>query len=436
MRPENSVKKDGYLTLNEVPDANARRAFLIPSEPEWFGVFMGALAPLLEENAWRQYGTLTPQECADVWREIFFSNPACGCELPGGSRIIRLNASTGQLEELSDDTGEWETPTGDYAVPPITPREGTSDDIRCLAAANAANVLEILYESITDSIASELEASEAYAALVTAFIAAVGWEFAPIAFALAAFFLAVFAVVYEIIKIIGADLWDSTFTDTLKCALYGCSSADGEGVVTFDWVCAQNALAAGTDALNFDQLRLFNQLNFIIEVIGGADGLNQAGTTTAITDADCSLCNPETETCHLYDPMEVDLDYTNAVVSDYLEGTYDSGIFEDGKTLPMLTIRATWTALVGTGVITDGGLEIFLYSDLYPSGRHWIITDLGSTPDVEQDVSLSGDVYRIVVRIYDKWSGGGAFSIWDTLKFTYDPVIAPFGWSRGIDCSP
>jgi len=291
MRPTNSVREEGYLTLDNVPDADARRAFLIPTDPQWFGVFMGALAPLLNEEAWRKFGALTPEECVAVWQEIFFSSPPCGCELPGGSKVIRINPATGQLEELSEDTGEWQAPTGDYAVPPITQREGgTTEEQRCLAAANAAHVLEVLYESLTDSIGNELEYAEALTAMVTAFILAVGWEVAPIAFAIAAFFLAVFAIVYEIVKLIGSDLWDETFTDVLKCALYNCATDDGEGIVTFDWTCTQNALAAGTDALNFDQLRLFNQLFFIIQSIGGADGLNQAGATTSISSADCTDC--------------------------------------------------------------------------------------------------------------------------------------------------
>jgi hypothetical protein len=289
MRPQREVRNDGYLTPDELPDGRSKRPFLVPTDPAWYGLLMGALAPLLEEDAWRKYGDLTPEQCAAAWQEIFFSNPPCGCELPEGQRIIRINPLTGHLEELSDDSS-WAEPSGDYSVPPVTPREGgTEDDQKCLAAANAANVLETLYESITDSIAHELEAAEAYTALVAAFVVAVGWEFAPIAFALAAFFLAVFTVVYEVIKFIAADVWDSTFTDALRCALYDCAS-DTDGIVTFDWECTQQKLAAGTDALNLDQLRLFGQLTYLMEVIGGADGLNQAGATTEIDVADCSGC--------------------------------------------------------------------------------------------------------------------------------------------------
>lgn len=282
----------GFPTPNSTPDVSIRRIFIVPNSEEWLGLLEGAAQVLLDEWRFYDWGTLTPAETVAAFNDIIIASytNVCACELPGGGSVLRLNTTTGRLQQIGSD-GTWIEPEGDYAVPPITPREGgTPADKKCLAAANAANVLETLYESVTDSIASELEAAEAYAALVTAFIAAVGWEFAPIAFALAAFFLIVFTVAYEIIALLAADVWDGTFTETLQCALFECASVDGEGVVTFDWPCVQGKLAAGTDALNFDQIRLFNQLNFIIQVLGGADGLNLAGATTAITSADCT-CN-------------------------------------------------------------------------------------------------------------------------------------------------
>lgn len=350
---KNLPGQKGFPTPNSTPSETARRIFIVPASEEWLGLLEGAVQILLDEWRWYEWGALTPAEAATAFNTIILDSYTNGCPavLPGGGRIIRLNPSTGHLEELGDDE-EWGEPTGVYAVPPITPREGEPDDIRCLAAANAAHVLELLYESITDSIASELETAEAYAALVTVFIAAVGWEFAPIAFAIAAFFLTVFAVVYEIVKIIGSDLWDETFTETLKCALYGCSTDEGAGVVTFDWTCTQNTLAAGTDALNFDQLRLFNQLNFIIQVIGGADGLNQAGATTSITDADCSGCAP-TSWCYAWDVDELE-SWDNC----FGRGTYSAGV--------------GWVSSVGTGYVAstpNSGNN----SDLHANPNHWEI---------------------------------------------------------------
>jgi len=281
----------GFPTPNGVSGDSGYTVFRFPSDPAYGQLLLGAVQALSYAWNWYESGDLSPEEAADIFRQIVEQAPyeLCGCTLPDGGRPIRINPTTGHLEELGDD-GEWHEPSGDYAVPPIAAREGgTPEDQRCLAAANAAHVYELLYESMTDSISHGLEAAEAYTAMVGAFVAAVGWEFAPIAFSIAAFFLVVFQVAYQVVSFLTADVWDATFTDTLKCVLYDCSS-DDEGIVTFDWLCVQNRLAEGTDALNLDQLRLFNQLNFIMQVTGGADGLNLSGATTSIAEADCSDC--------------------------------------------------------------------------------------------------------------------------------------------------
>lgn len=358
---KNFPGQKGFPTPNSTPDDSVRRIFIVPNSDEWLGLLEGAVQVLLDEWRYYDWGEMTPAEAAIAFNSIVLASYSNVCPpgLPGGGSVIRINPSTGHLEQGVDDG--WASPTGDYAVPAITPREGgTPDDQRCLASANAANVLQTLYESITDSIAHGLELAEAYAALVTAFIAAVGWEFAPIAFALAAFFLAVFAVVYEIIQLIGADLWDGTFTDTLKCALLTCSSVDA-GVVTFDWPCVQNTLAAGTDALSFDQLRLFNQLNFIIQAVGGADGLNQAGATTAITDADCSGCAGEF--CHEWFDI---IGYTDIITPDTWTYTRRYFISIPNIDVDITRIEITWEALPNPGNTDNHNLvEVYNGSDPY-----------------------------------------------------------------------
>lgn len=320
----------GFPTPNNTPDDTVRRIFIVPNNEDWLGLLEGAAQVLLDEWRYYDWGALTPEETVAAFNDVILASYTnlCQCELPGGGSVIRLNPSTGRLEELGTD-GTWVDPSGDYTVPPITPRSGgTPQELRCLAAANAANVLQILYESITDSIASHLETAEAYTALVEAFTLAVGWEFAPIAFALAAFFLVVFGVIYSVVQVIGADLWDSTFTDVLKCALYSCANDDGTGVITFDWLCTQDQLAASPVSLTVDQVRLYLQLEFIVQVIGGVDGLNIAGATTSITTADCAACG----WCYEFDFTITDggfvalngNDPENPWVPDF--GTWASGI--------------------------------------------------------------------------------------------------------------
>ena len=72
--------------------------------------------------------------------------------------MLRLNAN-GQIEQLSN--GAWVEPDGDYEIPPTPARtEPTAAERKCLAAANAANVLQQTYEQITDEIAEGLTVAE------------------------------------------------------------------------------------------------------------------------------------------------------------------------------------------------------------------------------------------------------------------------------------
>lgn len=235
---------------------------------------------------------MSPEDAAEAFRVIVQDAPynLRTCQNPAGGKIFRVNAA-GRVQELSD-AGEWQDPTGDATIPPVPEREGgTPDDQVCLAAKNAAHVLELLYENITDSFNEGLDEAEAATALTLTLVGLIGAEFAPITFALVTFFGIVFSVLYGVLEFVGADLWDADFTLALVCILQGCAT-NTDGVVTFDWECFENALAKQTTItdLTFEQLRLFGQIEYLLLVIGGADALNQAGATTAITDDDCSGC--------------------------------------------------------------------------------------------------------------------------------------------------
>jgi len=427
----------GFPTPNSTPDTTARRIFVVPADAEWLGLVMGAVEVLREEWRWYEWGALTPAEAAAAFNTIIidaFTN-VCPPVRPGGGRLIRLNPDTGAVEEGADD-GTWQPPTGDYAIPAIPPRE---TDPACLAAANAANALQLLYEQLSDYWNAELSADEAATDFLLFVAALLAAPFGLIGEAIVAIAALVFRVSYELLEFITADLWTEDFTSNLVCILLACATDVG-GVVTFDYECFNSKLAAQTNIfdLTASQLRLFGQIQWMLNTLGGVDALNAAGATTAITSYDCTGCEPETETCHEYNPMVVDVDYTNDILPvDYLVGTYDSGTFADGKSLELTNVRVEWTALVGTGVITDGGTRVTVWSDdVYPSGHTFTVTDLGTSPVVDVDTTGSGQVTRIEVQIYDKWSGGGAYSLWPLLRFNYEPVTAPFGWSRGDNCTP
>jgi len=293
----------GFPTPNSVPGSSGYTVFRFPADPAWGQLILGAAQALAYAYNWYQAGDLTPDEAADLFRQIIEQAPyeTCGCDNPAGGKIIRIGIG-GHIQELGED-GTWQEPSGDYTVPPVTPREGgTPQDQICLAAANATNVLQQLYENLTDSWNAELSEAEALTALVLLIVALIGAAFAPITFAIVTFFGWFFGVLYETLEFVGADLWDENFTNALICILVGCAAND-DGVITFDWDCFNNKLAAQTDAfdLTVSQLRLFGQIQFMLNAIGGVDALNVAGATTAITSADCSDCDCPRAGCFEWD---------------------------------------------------------------------------------------------------------------------------------------
>jgi len=288
---KNAVGLTGFPTPNTAAGIAGYLLFLF-EDKEWAQWILGALEPLAYAYNFYESGDLSPDEASEAFRQIVQEAPynLKSCANPAGGKIIRV-APDGRVQQLSD-ANTWETPDGNYTIPPVPVRtEGTPPDQVCLASKNAAHVLELLYENVTDSFNDDLDEAEAATALALGTVALIGAEFAPITFALVTFFGIVFSVLYGLLEFVGADLWDDAFTDTLTCILQGCATNDA-GVVTFDYTCFNDQLAAQTNIfdLTFEQLRLFGQLQYLLLVIGGADALDQAGATTAITDDDCSFC--------------------------------------------------------------------------------------------------------------------------------------------------
>lgn len=280
-----------WLTPDSIPEGDDCRPLSIPASSAWLALVSGALTELTLKYNWQKFGTLTVDETVAKMQEIvdgYYNSPCTQCELPGGGKIIRI-APDGTLQELDSD-GEWTDATGDYEIP--QPAAQTGIDPNCLAAANAVNVLFHLYNDLSMSWASHLSEAEALTSFTLAAIALVGFEFAPITAGIVAFFGAVFTALYEALAYLGAGLWDDKVSNQIQCFLYACAT-NVDGVVSFDWECFLGQLNSLTDnfLLSETQLRLYLQITYILYFIGGVKGLNLAGGTTAITEADCSICN-------------------------------------------------------------------------------------------------------------------------------------------------
>jgi len=282
-----------YLTPDSIPETDDCRSLLIPASSDWLAIVSGALTELTKTWNWEQAGSVTVAEAVERMQamiDLYYEGCSANCSVGEGLPPFRLDEN-GRVQQLVD--GEWVEPEGDWAIPPTPARtEPTSEERRCLAAANAANVLEALYESLTESFSEDRTLEEAVQAMLAVLAAYFFWA-APIAAGLLLLALAAMEIVYLLIETFGADLWDTDFTDALRCMLYECSLDVGGGVVEFDYHCVQNKLNTTLFHidLNAEQLRLLVQISYILNVIGGSDALDAAGATTEIETADCSECS-------------------------------------------------------------------------------------------------------------------------------------------------
>ena len=282
-----------WLTPDSIPEGDDCRPLLIPADSVWLALVSGALTELTLKYNWEKFGALTVDETVAKMQSIidnYYDSPCTTCTVPGGYRVVRISPD-GHLQEL-DDAGAWQGATGEYVIPPPTARtDGTPPDQNCLAAKNASNAIAQLYENLSESFSSELSTDEALVAFIAAAVAVIGFEFAPITWAIAAVAFVIFEALFQALQYVTADLWTEDFTKQFTCLLLNCA-INTDGVVTFDWDCFNAALLAqvNTGGLSEVQMRLYVQIGYILYFIGGVDGLNLAGRTTAITNDDCSYC--------------------------------------------------------------------------------------------------------------------------------------------------
>lgn len=277
--PNNAGGSAGYLLFR----------FL---DKEYAQYLLGAAKALEYAYNWYESGELSVDEAAELFTLINTDAPyekLPTCSLPSGEELMRIEPDTGHIQNVDAD-GNWQN-NPDIPSTPERPHASPEEE-RCLAAANTANALKILYENLSDSFSSGLSTAEAATALEVAIGETIAAAFFPPAVALVGAAGLIMGVIYAVVAFVSADVWTDDFTAVLQCYLFECASADAD-VVTYDFQCILDKLAGQTNVfdLTFTQLRLFGQLYYLLQMIG-VDGLNYSGSATAITDAtcDCGWC--------------------------------------------------------------------------------------------------------------------------------------------------
>lgn len=284
-----------FQTAPNVPEGTVCRTFQIPSSKEWLGIFNALRVVMASKYNWEQVNDtdLTVDESIELvlgmW-DVYWNTVGCSnCVLPDIDTPPFRLGENGRFQMLDPATNTWGEPTGEYEIPPTPERdEPTPTERECAAAYNAAYVLFLTYEAITDEIALGGDTLQVAAAAVAALVTALGgWIAAPV-YAIIQLTIALFAGMIEILQVLGADVWTSDFNDKLRCALQACASSDGD-VVHFDVVCLREQLTVEPNLLDpdwFYDLQLFAQILFLIETIT-QDGLDAAGATNGAVVGDC-----------------------------------------------------------------------------------------------------------------------------------------------------
>lgn len=198
----------------------------------------------------------------------------------GGLAVV----SDGVVTPIGSAPGDAD-PRGGLGVP----RTGTDDEIKCLAAANASNVMwQLVEQSITEIKKYSALSLLLLLSFVLSLVFGAPWGALAIPAAPAA---AAFVVL--------ASLSTGSFTAKefreFACILKNNCTVSG-GVATFDFNAVKVAVVGKQPSWGFN---VWNAVYALLDVIG-ADGLNLAGETTAITDTCCDFCSTGTQTTYLY----------------------------------------------------------------------------------------------------------------------------------------
>lgn len=287
-----------FRTPPTLPEDTQCRGTVVPASKEWLGLYSDALLELTYAHNYEQVEPtdLTPDETASLAYQQYLAwlDSTCGggdCSLPGFDppvRTYRRNPTTGRIEWQNN--GEWEEPTGDYAIPDPEPREEpTEAEKKCGAASNAANVLRELYSNILSVYDAEVDPLLNQIDIAGQVAVAIGSMFGPVS----ASFLALSGFAWEVftqaLTVITEDDWSNAWQEELVCILNSASTVGEDGEVTFDFFTVNSNLVGFLLPVVDDYVRVRWQVWYLLQMIG-EQGLNVAGGTTAV-EGDCVTCD-------------------------------------------------------------------------------------------------------------------------------------------------
>lgn len=437
----------------------------VPDDPGHRQAFLGAIYSLARARSWADDPAFPAKPVADVWAAIWADvsdqlAERTGCGMPFD---VRQNEESPCSLEKTSDGETWEqfadlslcesgTPVysapgggivisdgGDGYIPPsnipdtFDPRSThvrlvrpqTDAEIKCLATANAANVLYRLHSEVRQryTLASGLSAL----AILSFCLGIVGMGAWGVLAILAAPAYSVVAISF----LLAADAFNGGVMRALECILYTNATVSG-GVCSFDYAAVLSAVRA-KQTIGYT---IWHALDYYLQIIG-ADGLNMAGDTTAISSTCCDFCGTSTQTTRLYFQTS-----QNRYGEMLFSGTNGAPVTWDASYGYRLTIPSTGNGafqftfqtppdceIVTLGVYCQGsrdGLDYYL--DLNGvRNRTWTgISQFGAFEMMSNTVSLNG-LIRFGFPVQDR--AGAATFTFRNMVATYKGCD-PFAYYR------
>lgn len=368
----------GYLTPDAIPEESHCRVLRIPADVTWLSTFMGALLPLADPASWQKYGALTEQEAADealnvIWDAYNLASQECPLDVRQNEDspcILEKNDGSGWVEfanlqlcpplvvigadgtpYVSDDGGETYHPAAVEALPRV-PVEG--QDTKCLGAANGTAAMTAFYAQVASYFADDVLLLVALGGIIALILALLGL---PLALGAA---ITAFTELWGVFSSFFADDFDSDKQDIYRCILFCHSTLVGD-VVTYDYDSVLGAVdELWTPVTDFN---VWTAIHYLLVIIGN-DGLQRAGATTSVTEANCSDC--------------ADCPSGECYQQDYLESEFTDRVHAYGSTVYTSGRGYTWGCESGSSTVN---------MQTYMSENDAAITYNRVEADIETDIA-------------------------------------------------
>jgi len=108
----------GFPTPDSIPETSGCRSFLLPDNADWYGLLMGALQPLMDDERYYEWGSVTPAETAALFAECIESSYDSPCGTGGLIPTPFWDEASDVDDESEPATQLWYGYVDDPDLPP------------------------------------------------------------------------------------------------------------------------------------------------------------------------------------------------------------------------------------------------------------------------------------------------------------------------------